>query len=75
MSADRKELARQAVQEYRWRTHLQGVPTTRDVEDLILHMLESYDRIIADATLSNIIDRRAAAGYPTPYTRPEPLED
>ncbi|QMP84462.1 hypothetical protein HUN42_00085 [Streptomyces phage Dagobah] len=75
MAADRKALAYQAAQEYRWRTHSQGVPSSQDVEDLIFHILESWDTVIADATLSNVIDRRVAAGHATPYTRPEPLED
>lgn len=71
---DRRNAAQQALSEYRVRLGGQGVPMTSDVEDLVFHVLELFEPIVADATLSNIIDRRVAAGRPTPYTRPESLE-
>jgi hypothetical protein len=71
MAQDRKAAARKSLEDYRARLGGQGVPMTSDLEDLVFHMLELFDPIVADATLSNIVDRRAAAGRPTPYTRPE----
>lgn len=74
MTQDKKSLARQMVQEYRTRLGHQGVPLSDDVVDMVFHMLESWDPLMADTILYLIIERRVAAGHPTPITRPEPLE-
>lgn len=70
----KKEAAWAALEQYRIALGGQGVPMTSDAEDLIFNLLESFDPIVADATLSNVIDARERAGRPVPYTRPESLE-